>query len=89
MRAALAEARGDHQAAVHGYAQAAERWQRFGVVPEQASPFLARAAASSHSGNPPKPHALQQAHEIFAGLKAAPALVETDTLLQRAAALSA
>ena len=88
--AALAEARGDHQAAVHGYAQAAERWQRFGVVPEQAFALLGQGRCLIALGEPSEAaHALQQAHEIFAGLKAAPALVETDTLLQRAAALSA
>ena len=38
--AALAEARGDHQAAVEGYAQAAERWEQFGVVPEHAFALL-------------------------------------------------
>ena len=38
--AALAEARGDCQAAADAYADAAERWERFGVVPEQAFALL-------------------------------------------------
>ncbi len=38
--AALAEARGDLQDAADAYADAAERWDRFGVVPEQAFALL-------------------------------------------------
>ncbi len=38
--AALAEARGDLQAAADAYADAADRWERFGVVPEQAFALL-------------------------------------------------
>ena len=38
--AALAEARGDLQAAADAYADAAARWERFGVVPEQAFAYL-------------------------------------------------
>jgi hypothetical protein len=88
--AALAEFRGDRQAAAHGYAEAVARWQQFGVVPEQAFALLGQARCMIALGRPTEAtHALQQAREIFAGLKASPALVETDTLLQQAAALSA
>ena len=38
--AALTEARGDLQAAADAYADAADRWERFGVVPEQAFALL-------------------------------------------------
>ena len=50
--AALAEAGVDLQAAADGYADAAERWEQFGVVPEHASRCSDTAAASSTSGNP-------------------------------------
>ena len=40
VNAALAEANGDLQAAAVGYADAAKRWQSFGVVPEQAFALL-------------------------------------------------
>ena len=84
--AALAEARGDHQAAVDGYAQAAERWHRFGVVPEQAFALLGQGRCLTALGRPTEAtHALRSAREIFDALKAAPALAETDTLLQQAA----
>ena len=38
--AALTEARGDLQTAADAYADAADRWERFGVVPEQAFALL-------------------------------------------------
>ena len=84
VNAALAEARGDLQAAADGYADAADRWQRFGVVPEQAFALLGQGRCLIALGRTVRATpVLQQAREIFAGLKAAPALVETDTLLQR------
>jgi tetratricopeptide (TPR) repeat protein len=88
--AALAEARGDHQAAVEGYAQAAERWEQFGVVPEHAFALLGQGRCLIALGQPTEAtHVLQQAREIFAALEAAPALAEADTLISQAAALSA
>ncbi|MDP9331573.1 MAG: hypothetical protein M3P11_13185 [Actinomycetota bacterium] len=87
--AALAEARGGLQAAAEGYAELADRWERFGVVPEQAFALLgqgrslvglARAIAAAP--------VLRGAREIFERLGAAPALAETDALLQQAIALS-
>jgi class 3 adenylate cyclase/tetratricopeptide (TPR) repeat protein len=88
--AALAEARGDHQAAVEGYAQAAERWEQFGVVPEHAFALLGQGRCLTALGQATEAtNALQQAREIFDALKAAPALAEADTLIQQATALSA
>ena len=88
--AAISEARGDHEAAADAYTDAAGRWQRFGVVPEQAFALLGQGRCLTALGQPTEAtHALQQAREIFAALKAAPALAETDTLLQQAGALSA
>ena len=88
--AALAEARGDQQAAADGYAQAAERWQQFGVVPEQAFALLGEGRCLTALGQPTEAtHALKQAREIFDALRAAPALAEIDTLLEQADTLSA
>jgi hypothetical protein len=44
-RATISEARGDHAAAVSGYAEAAEGWERLGCVFEQA---LALGATGAH-----------------------------------------
>ena len=88
--ALLAEARGHQQAAADGYADAAERWRQFGVVPEQAFALLGQGrclVALSQLNEATQP--LQQARAIFDTLKAAPALAETDTLLQQARAVSA
>jgi len=84
VRAALAEAHGDHKTAADGYAQAAERWQRFGVIPEQAYSLLGQGRCLTTLGQPGEAtRALVQAREIFDTLKAAPALAETDTLLHQ------
>jgi class 3 adenylate cyclase/tetratricopeptide (TPR) repeat protein len=88
--AALAEADGNLQTAADGYADAAARWQQFGVVPEQAFTLLGQGRCLTALGQPAEAtHALQQAHAIFAALQAAPALAETDTLLQQVEQLSA
>ena len=87
--AALAEARGDRQVAADAYAEAADRWGRFGVVPEQAFALLGQGRCLVGLARPTEPApVLQHAREIFDGLGAAPALAETDALLQEATALS-
>ena len=88
-RAALAEAHGHHQAAAERYADAAQRWRTFGVVPEQAFALLGQGrclVALGHLTEAAQP--LSQARDIFQELQAAPALAETDALLQQATALS-
>ncbi len=89
VNAALAENQGDLQAAADGYADAAHRWQAFGVVPEQAFALLGQGRTLTALGrtNEATP-VLRQAREIFQTLQAAPALAETDQLLQQATALS-
>ena len=87
--AALAEARDDHQAAADGYADAAERWGRFGVVPEHAFALLGHSRClvtlgQRHEAAP----ILQHARSLFDQLGAIPALAETDDLLAQATALS-
>ena len=87
--AVLAEARGALEAAAAGYADAATRWQAFGVVPEHAFALLGQGrclVALGRTGDAVP--VLQQAREIFRQLQAAPALAETDRLLQQATALS-
>ena len=87
--AALAEANGHHQAAADGYADAARRWQTFGVPTEQAFALLGHGRcllALSRPADATQP--LLQARDIFQRLQAAPALAETDALLEQATALS-
>jgi class 3 adenylate cyclase/tetratricopeptide (TPR) repeat protein len=87
--AALTEARSDLQAAADDYADAAERWERFGVVPEEAFALLGRGRCLLGLARPTEAApVLQHAREIFERLQAAPALAETDALLQQATALS-
>ena len=87
--AALAEARGDLSTAADAYADAAGRWERFGVVPEQAFALLGHGRCLiGLSRGPEAAPVLQHAREIFERLKAVPALAETDALLEQATALS-
>jgi class 3 adenylate cyclase/tetratricopeptide (TPR) repeat protein len=87
--AALTEARGNLQVAADAYADAADRWARFGVVPEQAFALLGLGRCLLGLSRPTEASpVLQHAREIFERLKATPALAETDALLQQAAALS-
>ena len=70
-------------------ANAARRWQSFGVVPEQAFALLGQGRCLTALGRPNEAsQALRHAREIFHTLQAAPALAETDLLLQQATALS-
>jgi tetratricopeptide (TPR) repeat protein len=88
-KAALTEALGDLQAAADAFADAADRWERFGVVPEQAFALLGQGRCLLGLARPTEAApALQHAREIFERLGAAPALAETDALLQQATALS-
>jgi hypothetical protein len=87
--AALAEATGGHQAAADGYADAAHRWEVFGVIPEQAFALLGQGRCLLALGRPTDAtSSLLQARKIFRALQAAPALAETDALLEQAAAQS-
>ena len=82
--AALTEARGDLQAAADSYLDAADRWERFGVVPEQAFALLGRGRCLLGLSQPTEATpVLRHAREIFSRLMAAPALAEADSLLER------
>ncbi|HET6174570.1 MAG TPA: AAA family ATPase [Gaiellales bacterium] len=88
--AALAETRGDHEAAAEAYAEGAERWQRFGVAPEHAFALLGQGRCLTALGQPAEATGvLRRARNIFEALEAAPALAETDGLLRQLDALSA
>ena len=87
--ATLAEARGDHQPAADGYADAAKRWQQFGVIPEHAYALQGHGRCLLHLGHPTEATAaLHQARDLFGQLGAAAALTETETLLEQATALN-
>jgi hypothetical protein len=87
--AALAEACGDHQAGTDGYADAAERWEQFGVIPEHAHALQGHARCLIALGRPNEAApVLHQAGALFDQLGAIPALAATDTLLEQATALS-
>jgi len=87
--AALAESDGELGAAAEGYADAARRWQSFGVVPEQGFALLGQGRCLTLSGRTSEANpVLQQAREIFQALQAAPALAEIDEFLQQATALT-
>jgi hypothetical protein len=82
--AALAEARGDPRSAADAYADAEAGWERFGVVPEQAYALLGEGRCLLALDRPAEAAlALRRAREIFERLGAAPALQETEVLLQR------
>jgi tetratricopeptide (TPR) repeat protein len=79
--AMLAEARGD-PAALPVYADAAGRWERFGVVPERAFALLGQGRCLAALGRPSEARGpLGEARAVFERLGAAPALVEVDAIL--------
>ena len=87
--AALSEANDNLDAAADGYADAAQRWRAFGLPPEQTFALLRprpRLVALGRTTDATQP--LLQARDIFQELQAAPALAETDVLLQETTALS-
>jgi class 3 adenylate cyclase/tetratricopeptide (TPR) repeat protein len=87
--AALAESRGDLQAAADAYAEATVRWERLGVVTEQAFALLGEGRCLVRLARPTgATPVLRRAREIFERLGAAPVIAETDALLQEAIELS-
>jgi ATP/maltotriose-dependent transcriptional regulator MalT len=83
--ASLSEARGDLAGAADTYADAADRWERFGVVPEQAFALLGRGRCLLALDDPAADEPLRRAHDIFSHLHAAPYIAECDTLLAQVA----
>jgi class 3 adenylate cyclase/tetratricopeptide (TPR) repeat protein len=85
VRAALAEARGDRDAAAAGYRDAAERWEAFGVAPEQGFALAGRGRCLLASGSPGEAiESLRLARDVFARTGMLPALDAVDELLRAA-----
>jgi len=85
MNALLAEARGEHEAAAAGFADAAARWHEFGIPYEEAQALLGRGRCLLALGRAPEAaQPLREAREIFARLGARPALEETEDWLAQA-----
>jgi hypothetical protein len=87
--AAITEAGGDLKSAADTYADAADRWERFGVLPEHGFALLGQGRCILGLSRATEAVLLlRAARQIFERLGAAPALAETDALLQEATALS-
>jgi hypothetical protein len=79
-QAQLAEAADQHAAEL--YAESAERWRKFGNVPERAYALLGQGrclTAVGKAGEAP----LREARELFASMGYKPALAETEALLRK------
>jgi class 3 adenylate cyclase/tetratricopeptide (TPR) repeat protein len=88
-RAVLAEATGDVAEAAILYAEAAGRWERFGVLPEQAFALLGQGRCLLALGRGSEAiEPIRRAREVFAALDARPRLGESDTLLAQAMELT-
>ena len=85
-RAQLAEAFGGQAEAAVLYAEAADRWQEFGNVPERAYALLGQGRCLLALGRPGAEVPLAEARELFDSIGYKPALAETDALLARTAA---
>jgi class 3 adenylate cyclase/tetratricopeptide (TPR) repeat protein len=80
-KAILVEARGDLRTAGDAYADATERWRRFGVPPEQAHALHGRGRCLAALDRRSEAEAaLRACRALFAALGAAPALAEVDAL---------
>jgi class 3 adenylate cyclase/tetratricopeptide (TPR) repeat protein len=87
--AMMAEAEGRLDEAIEGFRGAVEAWRKLGEPYEHGMAALGLGRCLVASGNRTQAEeALAEAREIFQRLQAAPALAETDALLQQATALS-
>ena len=85
--AILAEALGETDRAILGYQEAADRWERFGVVPEQGYALLGWGRLALIHRTDEAREQLATARELFSGLGARPRVAEADALLAQAATL--
>ncbi len=87
--AAITEAKGETEAAANGYADAAARWDAFGVVTEQGFALVGQGRSLLALGrNDDAKQPLMAARDIFTRCGMQPALKETDELLAHATALT-
>jgi tetratricopeptide (TPR) repeat protein len=87
-QAILAEANGDFKGASKLYAEAVERWSRFGMVLEHAQTLLGLGRCLTTMAQPQAHAPLMEARAIFADLRAGPLIVETDRWLRQSTAQS-
>ena len=80
-KAQLTEATGDNAAAARLYHEAAERWRKFGNVPERAYALLGQGRCLAAFGKPEAEEPLRAARDLFASMGFAPAVAEVDGLL--------
>jgi class 3 adenylate cyclase/tetratricopeptide (TPR) repeat protein len=85
-QAVLAEATGDFKEASTLYAEAAERWSRFGIVLEHGRTLLGLGRCLTRMAQPQAHEPLMEASAIFTGLRARPLVAETDGWLRQSAA---
>jgi tetratricopeptide (TPR) repeat protein len=85
-RAQLAEHAGDHTRAATLYAEAADRWQQFGNVPEHAHSLLGQGRCLVALGDPAAEEPLREAGQLFSSMGYRPALVEMEALLEETTA---
>ena len=82
-RAQVAEADGDYAEAAALYADAAERWEQFGNLPERAYALLGQGRCLQALDDPSADQPLNAARELFAAIGYRPALAETQALLDQ------
>jgi class 3 adenylate cyclase/tetratricopeptide (TPR) repeat protein len=87
-QAALAEAKGEFKEASKLYAEAVERWSRFGIVFEHGQTLLGLGRCLTRLAQPQAHKPLMEATAIFAGLRARPLMAETHTWLRQSTAQS-
>jgi len=87
--AQLAEHAGNLVEAASLYAEAAGRWHEFGNVPERAYALLGRGRCLRALGQTEATEPLREARELFASMGYAPALAETEALLEQTATRTA
>jgi tetratricopeptide (TPR) repeat protein len=85
-QAALAEAKGELKEASKLYAEAVERWSRFGIVFEHGQTLLGLGRCLTRMAQPQAHKPLMEATAIFTGLRARPLMVETDSWLRQSTA---
>ena len=82
------EQAGDHAHATTLHADAAQRWEQFTHVLEQAHTLLAQGRCLTHTGDPNADLPLRQARALFEQMGARPRIQECDTLIAQVARLS-
>jgi hypothetical protein len=84
--AQLTEAAGDHARAQELHAASAERWLRFGNVPERAYALLGRGRCLLRIGGDEAELVLAEARDLFVSMGYAPSVAEAEALLSQATA---